>query len=67
MKKPDFWAFFDQKIRWFGQNFLPNRTEPNRPKNTEFPNRTEPNRIFGRFLVTMVISASVTMVIGDFS
>eukprot|EP00116_Pleurobrachia_bachei_P005860 sb/3466122/ len=50
LKKPDFWPFFDQKIRWFGQNFPPNRTEPNRRKNTEPPNRTEPNRIFGRFL-----------------
>ena len=52
LKKLDFWPFFEQKIRWFGQNFPPNRTEPNHRKNTEPPNRTEPNRTFGRFLVS---------------
>eukprot|EP00116_Pleurobrachia_bachei_P013210 sb/3473472/ len=51
---PNSWPFFEQKIRWFGQNFPPNRTEPNlknvftEPNRTEFrlPNRTEPCQIF---------------------
>eukprot|EP00116_Pleurobrachia_bachei_P008648 sb/3468910/ len=41
--EPDFWPFFGQKFGKIRSKFPPNRTEPNRRKNTESPNRTEPN------------------------
>ena len=54
-KSPISSHFFGQKFGKIRSKFPPNRTEPNRRKNTESPNRTEPNRIFGRFLMESIL------------